>query len=87
MPKLFLVDPQCAIVNFSHEIASTLRRIFAAEGRTLKYYIKKDADQLPPDRIQKLCEVAGEQIVTNSYGVVVRDYTNVDFVARCQPAN
>ena len=87
MPKLFLVDPLCALVNCYHEVTDTLRRLFAAEGRTIKHYFKRDENQLPPELIQSLCQQAGEQVLSNSFGVVVREFTSTDFVARCQPAH
>lgn len=44
MPKLFLVDPQAAVVNFAYEIAENLRRLFGAEGRTIKHYLMADVN-------------------------------------------
>jgi hypothetical protein len=36
---LFLVDPQHAILQCYHEFCELLGRIFATDGRTLRYYI------------------------------------------------
>ena len=87
MPKLFLVDPQAAIVCLGYEIAESLRRIFAVEPRTLKHYLMQDANQLPAEEIKRLCAAGSEVIVPNSFGAVVNDYTEVDFVARRHPPN
>ena len=75
VPRLFLVDPQAAILNMYHELAETLMRIFGAEGRTIKQYIMKDLPQLPRAEIKRIVEQAGEAIMPNSFGEVVNDYT------------
>ena len=48
VPRLFLVDPQAAIVALYPEIAQTLQRIFATEARTLKHYLLEDENQIQP---------------------------------------
>lgn len=87
VPRLFLVDPQAAIVAMHPELAELLKRIFASEGRTNKSYILKDENQLPRAEIKRLVDQGGEAIVPNTYGEVVRDYTQIDFVGRRHPSN
>ena len=62
-------------------------RIFAAEGRTIKQYICKDAQQLPHSEIKRIVDQSNEAIVPNTFGEIVQDYTKVDFVGRRHPPN
>ena len=82
MPRLFLVDPQAAVVNLCHEIAETLKRLFGTEGRTIKNYILKDENQLATVAIKNICKTSGDNIIPNTYGNVVQDWTHVDFIKR-----
>jgi len=62
MPKLFLIDPQAAIVCLCPEIAETLSRIFATDARTLKHYLIKDENQLAAVEIARIVQDGNEAI-------------------------
>ncbi len=86
-PKLFLVDPQCAIVCMIFEITDSLRRFFCAKGRNVKHYIRHDGKQIAPSQIEATVKQENEGIMQNAHGEVVRDYTHCDFENRCREAN
>ena len=46
VPNLFLVDAQAALFSIYPEIFDWLSRLFACDGRTLKYYILSDENQV-----------------------------------------
>ena len=68
---MFLVDPQHAVLQCYFEFAELLRRLFATDGRTLKYYVLNDSLQLPPYEIRKIVERKKEGIIPNTFGTVV----------------
>ena len=76
------MDPQAAVVNLCQEIAETLKRLFGTEGRSIKNYILKDENQLETRAIKLICETCGDNIIPNTYGNVVQDWTHVDFIKR-----
>ena len=80
MPKLFLVDPQCAIVNLFHELSDLLASLFGTKGRTAKHYIIQDVAQLPREKLQLISQE--EVIMPNSFGDIVRNFVKFDFAAR-----
>ena len=86
-PRLFLVDPQCAIVNLCFEIAQTLGHMFANCGRTIKHYIIKDENQLAFDKLTQVVNNGNEGLIPNTFGAIVRDFTNIDFIGRRHPPN
>ena len=81
------MDPSAAIINLYHELSETLMRIFATEGRTMKHYVTKDENQLPRAEIQRIVEQGAEAIMPNTFGDVVRNYTEVNFIERRHPSN
>ena len=56
--------------------------MFAGDGRTLKYYVLNDNLQLPPYEIRKIVERKKEGIIPNTFGTVVLDFSEIDFIAR-----
>ena len=83
VPGLFLVDPSCALVQCYHEIAESLRSLFGCNARTIKHYLRSDANQLSAQKIAEIVAQAKDQIYgPNADGMVVRDFTHFDFVRR-----
>ena len=77
-----MVDPQHAILNCYYEFSEILRRLFAGDGRTLKYYVLNDNLQVPPYEIRKIVERKKEGIVPNTFETVVLDFSEIDFLER-----
>lgn len=77
-----MVDPQHAVLQCYFEFADLLRRLFATDPRTLKYYVLNDSLQLPPYEIRKIVERKKEGIIPNTFGTVVQDFTEIDFLDR-----
>ena len=83
VPGPFLVDPQCALVQCYHEIAESLQSLFGCSGRTIKHYVRSDANQLAAEKIAQMVAQAKDQICgPNTDGMVVRNFVDFDFVKR-----
>ena len=63
-------------------MAESLASLFASKARTIKHYVINDTNQLKPDKIAQIVRSQDEVIVPNTFGTIVRDYSNFDFVQR-----
>lgn len=75
------MDPQSAILASYPELLDMIKRLFACCQRALRFYIFNDVDQLDPVRIAEEVAAQKDQIMPNSFGVVVKDFTAYDFKA------
>jgi hypothetical protein len=78
--NLFLVDPKAAILEAYAEIIETLGKLFGNCGRALHFFNFYDVNQTDPKTIK--AQVQDSVVVPNSFGVVVNECLDEDFVSK-----
>ena len=84
---LYLIDPEAALFNIYPEMTDFLKRLFISDPRNLKYFSYLDDNQIAPHEMKDLVMRDKEQVMPNSFGPIVMDHSNFDFVARRVPIN
>jgi len=59
-----------------------VKRLFCCCQRALRFYLFNDVNQVQPETITQEVKQCNDEIVPNTFGVIVQDFTEVDFDQR-----